>query len=444
LDDPENPAFSGMLDLSTGGMRGFLEAWTPGRIPGEVIVLEVVRVGGQLVALGIDGISAAAWTSSYGDKWEPASVQTPVTGRSVISHVVKWDGGTYAYGRAGSVAAVWRAASPDRWDYKGAISVFGPAVPIDVVASDGLLAVVEEDEGAVGVYASSDAVVWSELKQTGLDGPEQVQALAVLDGAFFAVGADCSRSTCTPSVRRSDSGERWETVTLPTDAEGTLEDITATTRGLFAVGNVAGDDGTPEALVLGSADGTHWARLATGHEAFGRQHGSVEVVSTSPGNDATAMLINGQRYDLGVGATVSAEAMRFSIADVGDDLVTLQLPGSTRLVHTGEPATFEAGTALEHVAAEGDRIVVSGVYVGDAVNEWARVATVWASMDGGVEWARSTTDGGAVASTLTPYLASTRILLVGLASGATHTWASEWDTAGAEELDYAAARTPGR
>jgi hypothetical protein len=100
--------------------------------------------------------------------------------------------------------------------------------------------------------------------------------------------------------------------------------------------------------------------------------------------------------------------------------------------------TFDAAVSPSHIAALGERIVLSGAYVSDGGEPQATVAGVWSSMDGGGQWARSAPEEGAFGTAVTPYTLGTRIMLVGLASGETRTWVSQWKAGAAEELDYAA------
>jgi hypothetical protein len=357
----------------------------------------------------------------------------------VITRTVKWQGETLGFGRVDSGPALWRADAADRWAYVGPIPSFDAAFLIDVVAGDdGLLAVTGTPGGAMRVFKSSDGVNWTGLDREGLEEAEQIRGLAAFGGWFYAAGMDCSGNACRPVIHRSVNGRDWESVRLPAIRAGRLSDIAATRYGIVAVGNVDTDRGAPAALLLQSGDGTTWARGDTAR-AFLAPEVSVKLLSTSS-TGVAALLIQGAEYELGVNASVLTEAVRFSVVDVDTNQVTLGLSDPVRLAMGGS-ASFAGGVALQHVSAQGDRIVVTGTFLSGDASPQPTIAGVWSSNDGGGHWARSTA-GTTIRGSLSPYTPSTRIVLIGEEGGESSTWMGEWSTDARNELDYAADRAP--
>jgi hypothetical protein len=292
---PEEPAgtgFSGYLDLTSSAVPGYMTAMLPGQITGDTVVLDVASIGGRIAAVGIGNNRAAAWVTTSGNRWQPASVQEPASSRSVITNIVDWQGETYGYGRLDSAAALWHAATADRWEYGGAIPAFGSASLIDIGVARTLLAATEGEDGSVALYTSSDALHWSGVAPVGLGSANQIQAMVGRGGWFYAVGMDCSGQACTPSIRRSATGESWESLTVPIVGRGRLVAVAATRDALITAGTLDTGDGSPEALVLVSHDGVTWARVGGDQEPFQPERGSVELSSIRGGT--AALVINGR------------------------------------------------------------------------------------------------------------------------------------------------------
>jgi len=439
---PDRRVITGELDLTARDAAGSSEEWMAGRIGGNAMVLDAASIGGRIIAVGADGGRAAAWTTVYGDSWDPVQFLNPSGNeRSVASHVVAWEGSTYVYGRFDSAPAIWRAASVDDWAYVGMIPAFDRAFLTDVVVgSESLLAVTARPDGALATFVSGDAVVWSEVEASGLEQAEQAQAFAAREGWFYAAGSDCSTGTCVPVVHRSTDGTVWGSVPLPDLGQGRLTDIAATRTGLVAVGAIDGEAGVT-GLLLRSVDGFNWDAVGMGGSGFDIPVVSIELVSTAAASESATLLVDGGVYDLGVGATVRTDAATFTVATVGDDTVSLELPDGVEILQTGRRIVVAGGVALQRVSAQGDRVVVAGTYLTRGDYPLATVAGVWSSTDGGQRWDRSSSVDGAFATTVTPYTPSTRILLIHPARGETLTWMSEWATTAPSELEYASNRT---
>lgn len=424
-DDLDTASLTGELDLTRAGA---VETWTQGRIDGAPMILDVTEIDGRIVALGGEGGRAAAWMTTAGDRWEPVSLESVQSARSVISHAVEWNGNTYAYGRQGSEPTLWRAESPDRWVKEATIPPFRSAFLIDVVAGDsGLLAVTGRPDGKITVFRSDDAFTWDRLDAHGLGEAERAQAFAAHDGWFYAAGTDCTGGTCRPVVHRSADGEAWEPISIPATGTGRLTDITSSERGLVAAGVAQGED-RPTSLLLRSANGVDWERVDGLQPEFDAPETVVEVLNTDPRANAATVAIDGQSYRLASGASVRVEAMLFTVVEVGDGRLTLELPDATHTLQIGDRLTARGGVALQRVVAQGDRLVVAGAYLTEGSIPLATAAGVWSSIDGGEQWTRSTWNASHFGATVVPFTPSARILLIRGARGEINTWVSEWDS----------------
>lgn len=424
-EDLDVPSLTGELDLTQATS---VESWTQGRIDGAPMILDVTEIDGRIVALGGEGGVAAAWTTDGGDDWKPVVLESIKTIRSVISHAVVWDGQTYAFGRQGTEPTLWRAESPDLWVQEEAIPAFRSAFLIDVIAgAEALLAVTGRPDGLVTVFSSTDAYSWKRLDGNGLEEAEQAQAFAAFDGWFYAAGADCSGGVCQPVVHRSRTGNDWDQVPLPFAEKGRLTDIAASDRGLVVAG-VSDGDGQAASLLLRSSDGSDWERVDGYETAFAAPESVVELIDTDPAAASATVVIDGQTYQLGVGATIRSEAMLFTVVDVGDGRLTLEFPDTERTLRTGDQLTARGGVALQRVVAQGDRLVVSGAYLTDGAIPLATAAGVWSSTDGGERWTRSTWNASSFGATVVPFTPSARILLIRGVRGEINTWVSEWES----------------
>ncbi|MEO8615742.1 MAG: hypothetical protein ABI600_11425 [Luteolibacter sp.] len=231
--------------------------------PTDILLANVVSTGKQLVAVGRDeskGLhdSAAIFTSPDGHAWTKSM---PVEGEASLSNVV-WTGSQYvAVGPKGQIQTSLDGVA---WTRKSPV---GETDTLTKVISNGTMLV------AVGMNAaltSSDGMRWF---SHAVPVDFKVSSVAWNGNHFVAVG---SKGVVFTSV----DGEVWHAESSGTKED--LADVVWTGNQMICVG-IDNTTARSSALILGSPDGTKWARRSV----EGAVGGLCAVVST--GNNLVAV-----------------------------------------------------------------------------------------------------------------------------------------------------------
>ena len=249
--------------------------------PGDQRLLDVAAGPSGFVAVGLDGESAAVWTSPDGDAWERVAHDEAVFGgpgdqRAEAVAVLGGDeGGWVAVGAdtgvGGGDAAVWRSADAIAWERvpdDGDLGGPGLQAASDVVVGPGGPTAVGVGDASAAAWTSGDGRSRAEVALPG-GGAASGVALNPRYGlvAVGSAGGDGADAV----IWRSPDGRSWERhegkeLVGPLDQE--LHSVAASEAMAVAVGrtNLGGGD---DAAAWSSTDGATWARSAHDEELFG-------------------------------------------------------------------------------------------------------------------------------------------------------------------------------
>lgn len=246
---------------------------------GDQRLLDVAEGSSGLVAVGLDGGSAAVWSSADGAVWERVGHDEAVFGgpgdqrAEAVAAAPGGGGGWVAVGTDAGVgdgdAAVWRSADGRSWERvadDGGLGGPGSQAALDVTVGPGGLTAVGVGDGSAQSWTSSDGGAWTPLPigdgvaAAGVAADER----AVAAGSAAADGLDAAvwRRSEGPSWERQEGGE----LSGPLDQE--LAAVAVGDALAVAVGatNLGGGD---DAAVWSSADGAAWVRSIHDEELFG-------------------------------------------------------------------------------------------------------------------------------------------------------------------------------
>lgn len=255
---PSDGATDGATDTASAATDPSTAA-SPASAAGlEGASLHAVAAGpdGVLVAVGSDGTSAAAWTTTGDDGWQPADVED---GEDVdrLRAVSSGAGGFVAFGGGDDQPSTgWTSDAGTVWT---PTPTPGVRVRVNAVAADGDGWVAVGDriarEGggteAGVVLRSADGVTWEVVTDRLRVGDGTVSDVAVDDGTIVAVGFDTAggRIWRDPTTRRRP---------VDGDFAGTaIQGVAATGDGFVALGQGVGD---LRPLAWTSTDGRTWER----------------------------------------------------------------------------------------------------------------------------------------------------------------------------------------
>jgi tRNA A-37 threonylcarbamoyl transferase component Bud32 len=190
----------------------------------------------------------------------------------------------------------------------GAIKVNGTIVAVGHDESGG------DDDAAV--WTSSNPTRWERVRGDAFQysGEERMEGVAALDGLVVAVGSEVSGGDTDAAAWTSlDDGSTWQRVDSPTSGLHDLGNqlmhrVVRVPGGLVAVGHVV-TEGSIDALVWKSPNGTDWAGLSTpsfdgpGHEemldatAFGGELVAVGFLTTDAADrDGAVWVESGEEW----------------------------------------------------------------------------------------------------------------------------------------------------
>ncbi|MFH1475151.1 MAG: hypothetical protein ABIG85_04750, partial [Chloroflexota bacterium] len=199
-------------------------------------LVDVTWGPGGFVAVGIALTPServgGTWHSSDGLAWARAELPEPARARPAA---VTWNGSTYVI-----VGVVEEEGSPRAAAWLSADGRSWRRVP------DG-------DAFDIGGYITYPAAI-------GSGGPADVTTAP--DGSLIAVGRTCAGTTsmeeqavCSPFAMRSDSGETWTRVSVPTDSGVVLSSVAAIGTRTVAVAGAVGETADPARVIVGDDAG---------------------------------------------------------------------------------------------------------------------------------------------------------------------------------------------
>jgi hypothetical protein len=233
----------------------------------------------RIVAVGLDGRGATAWSSTEGLAWQKttsaaAFAQAP----SRLTAVVHWRGGFAAAGYEGNefgaaTAAFW--VSPDGLSWQRAPDSPGLADgrPWSIAAGGpGLVAVgasgSTDAPGPAVVWTSADGLSWARIPADPALADAQMRAVADVAGiGLVAAGED---PTGTGVIWISADGRRWQRASATGQGDQRtkvrLTAVIAGGPGVVVIGSATESTQSTAAAVWTSADGVTWTREASGVE----------------------------------------------------------------------------------------------------------------------------------------------------------------------------------
>jgi len=255
------------------------------------IELDGVAAGDTgMVAVGIDGIGAAAWASPDGSTWTRVSDDAAFDESGAIYDVVAGGPGFVAVGTDkyddGSAAVVWTSADGLAWTrVPDTAETYTPRTHSKMravtVGGPGLVAVGFEADGdwAAAVWTSSDGLTWTRVPndEAIFDGVEDQMMEAVTAGGpgFVAVGQDYGSDDVGAAVWTSTDGFTWTRIPANLDTFGGSQ-----ARGMWGVmadgsGLVAVGAVGSGSAIWTSPDGSVWTRVPQNDGSFDKDGGAM-------------------------------------------------------------------------------------------------------------------------------------------------------------------------
>jgi hypothetical protein len=384
--------------------------------------VRAVAGAGPVVALGHNGRQFLMWSSPDGRRW--TGEESPAPRRAFeAAGLVATDGRSTLLDGGG--AGLWFRPPGARWVEVGdnpnvfprPVRTYGLRSMIHSPA--GFMAVQSGDDQAI--WRSEDGVTWRHRQGSTSDfDPGRVFGLTTFGDLAVAVGVAVEPRNVAAVWISADGGDTWER----TDAGNPGFSVRPTTQmvgvtaggpGVVAVG-LGWDDHTIDAMAWVSADGRTWRRATEPPAWSGPGDEQLTNACPLPGGGVVALGTVGLQGDDDVWAWVSGDGMTWEQA-TGPGAAVLGGPGAQLLGScattssqvlvagavpgaggfdgvlwatsdgktwrtVGGPDTFAGPTddRLVAIAAEGDRLAVTGLEEGDV--------TVRTSADGGATWTR--------------------------------------------------------
>jgi len=412
---------------------GGMISWAAASLGSEAVVNDIVQLGGLYLAVGSLEGAPAAWRSPDGIQWrsvavggadEPGSIDVLSTNGATPGDII-------AIGQSRGRAAVWRPPLVPQLELVGIEPELSAAELVATVRlGDAWLVLGRQAPSGDSLgEPSGDAVTstsWLGSPENGwsLVGtiPGSVSDVVVHDGVVYAVGAQCIETGCRPAIWTSFDGADWEPVAtestgLPGSISLRLGDLSAVAAAgdtLIAVGAIGTGEGS-RAAIWRSIDGKSWRETLPGEGA-----GVTIVIAAMalPLDDDTPTAIvevGGERFEVTTGTVIET--------DLGDVLVRAVDRDGVHVVYGctpyGQPegtcgGSMSPGRPLEiggleratHVAAFGERVVVSGV---EGVAR-SRPLT-WTSKDSGTTWRESVVTGTGAGTLVATRLADVALIV---------------------------------
>jgi hypothetical protein len=294
----------------------------PGHFAGQGNPYDLAAIGDRLVAVGytFPDFHAVTWTSATPDRhqWTLAGLPSDRDGAFALSIATGLATGPSAgrvaiVGRIGNDAAAWVSTDGATWQPAtgGSSFVEGPETRMTSVIAGprgfvaGGWAGIVNQPGSARFWTSPDGVAWTRLPDGPAMADGRVAAIARGPGGFVAVGATGPVGHETGSaVWRSADGSAWERVAAaPELAAGRMASVAAGGPGFVAVGS---DLGSKAAMVWLSTDGRTW-KLAPDQDSL-MYHGlgiTMADVVAGPGGQLVAVghFLFGQQFGQGTAWT---------------------------------------------------------------------------------------------------------------------------------------------
>lgn len=286
----------GRTPLLGGSVEAFRstdgQAWTKAGViagpPSQASAVATSVDGRTVVAVGVLGQEATAWSSGDGITWTPSVLGSPIVGRAVIPQAVVTGasgflvlshysngGRSLPGGVDGQTPVLWFSPDGRFWtnvsfpldDQVGAIAAY----------PSGFIAAGAQRIGGVrvpAIWTSSDGFAWS--NSIGLPDPQtavaneylSVYALAVGPERILAVSGRLGHET-TGRIWSSIDGTTWQAVANLGPGDPRISVLGWTPIG-FVAGGLVGEDPAVQTLVLSSStDGTTWKQLLAVPEPLG-------------------------------------------------------------------------------------------------------------------------------------------------------------------------------
>lgn len=165
---------------------------SPGDVGEQAVVAGIVVAGGTDVAVGSvksdEGRAAAAWSSTDGKDWKPATEDVSFPG-SLMSAVAAGGPGFVAVGRDGSGAAVWDSKDGTTWKEEPAGPGFAGAQMLSISFKGGRFVAVGYDPNTALIWTSADGLSWTQASSASDMAGAQALSVAVGASVDVAVGA---------------------------------------------------------------------------------------------------------------------------------------------------------------------------------------------------------------------------------------------------------------
>jgi len=286
----------GRIPLLGGPIEAFRSpdgrTWTKAGViaapPSQASAVAASVDGRTVVAVGVLGQVATAWSSADGVTWTPSALGSPTVGQTVLPRaIVASTQGFLVVGQyerpAGSAPAVVAPSTPVIWfspdgrHWKSASFSGDSQVGAIAAHGSGFIAGGAQSIGGrwlPAIWTSSDGFAWS--NPIGLpDGQTSVaneylsvNAIAVGPDRILAVSGRLGHET-TGRIWSSIDGTTWQAVANLAAGDPRIGVIGWTPIGFIAAGLVGEDPAVQTLVVSSSSDGRTWEQQVTAPEPVG-------------------------------------------------------------------------------------------------------------------------------------------------------------------------------
>lgn len=340
------------------------------------VLVAQVTTPGQI--LGTETTSAAVFTSVDGNTWTPSDT-APFAGHGV-GDATALAGGLVAVGDTSALtstlpagptgASAWFSTDARSWSLSPEVPAVFDGAPAGAARADavtrlGQMAVAVGRAASAPTGPADQAVAWTSADGRTWAPPvalDSAPALAVEDPrgvcagpqSVVAVGAEVTSGPGRQAAAWSSTdGQRWQSATVtPTPAPGaheSMESCLTTGNGFIAFGASQGPDGTTDAAIWYSNNGTQWTRQSVSAFA-GAGLGPVKDLAVG---GTTWLAVSGN----GTGSTRPG-------GNLGLWRTTNAGSSWQRLDTSGEPWTAQHDASVDRVVLDGSTAVVAGTVDG--------------------------------------------------------------------------------